>query len=383
MKTVDKIIKVSNVGLRLTKFLLKTNVFKQTGEKRSYPKVVQLPLTYECDSKCVMCNIWNMDHSGEASAEEFSHFMKDPIFSKVEAIGINGGEISLVKDFNSYVDEILKLPELKHLNVISNGFRKDVLLSNCQKIYEKCKSKGISFHIALSLDGYEDVHNEVRGVRNAFTKVMSTLNEIKDNKNKYCDSYDVGCTVINQNVSYLMQLDEFCKSEDINIKYRMGIENERIESNLLTKNFSVLLNDKMQSAAEFFHMKYMETPLSSLPIKFKYFSIFYYLTKKDSKRLLGCYWKENGITLDSRGEIYYCAVKSKSLGSLRNSSGESVFFDEENIAYRKGIIENDCDNCIHDYHGVPEATNVLIFYKDMLKEFMAIRLYALKVRWLR
>lgn len=363
------------------RFLQTSSFPKIDGGQKKYPKVIQLPITYNCNAKCVMCNIWQMDHSGEATVEEFSTFMQDDIFKKVEAVGINGGEPSLVPNLYEYADEILKLPSLKSLNIISHGFSPKPLFKQVEKIYAACKEQGINFHIAISLDGVEDVHNTVRGIGYAFEKTTSTIDEIIKNQDKYCDSYDIGCTVVTQNIDYLIELDTYAKSKKYNIKYRLGIDNKRIESDKLRDQYSVIYSPLKQSAKEFFHSQISQT--KDLANRFKYFSIFYWLNSDKPKRLLGCSWKDEGITLDARGELYYCAVASNSIGGLRQKSGEKIFFDEKNIEYRKSIIANSCDGCIHDYSGKPEFKNLFIFFKESIKDKFSMRLYALKVRFMQ
>jgi len=353
---------------------------KIDGRKKKYPKVIQLPITYNCNAKCVMCNIWQMDHSGEATVEEFSIFMKDDIFKEVESVGINGGEPSLVPNLHEYADEILKLSSLKALNIISHGFSPKPLFTNLEKIYASCQARGISFHVAISLDGVADVHDTVRGRANVFEKTTATIDEIIENQHKYCDSYDLGCTVIKQNVDYLIELDTYAQKKNYNIKYRLGIDNKRIESDKLREQYSVLYSPLRQSAKEFFH--YLMTRPSDLGNKFKYYSIFYWLNRDKPKRLIGCDWKDNGITLDARGEIYYCAVASNSLGSLRKEEGEKIFFDDKNIKYRQSIVKNSCDGCIHDYSGQPELKNVWKFLSNLVRDRFAMKIYEIKVRFI-
>ena len=364
-------------GLR---FLQTSSFTKIDGSTKKYPKVIQLPITYNCNAKCVMCNIWQMDHSGEATVEEFATFMQDEIFKKVEAVGINGGEPSLVPNLYEYADEILKLPSLKALNIISHGFSPKPLFKQVEKIYASCKEKGVSFHISISLDGVDDVHNTVRGIGYAFEKTTGTIDEIIKNQDKYCDSYDIGCTIVTQNINYLMELDTYAKSKNYNIKYRLGIDNKRIESEKLRDQYSVIYSPLRQSAKEFFH--YQTSKSKNLADRFKYYAIFYWLNSDKPKRLLGCLWKDEGITLDARGELYYCAVASNSIGTLREEKGEAIFFSDKNIEYRKGIIKNSCNGCIHDYTGTPESVSVLIFLKDMIKNRFAMKLYELKVKFL-
>lgn len=362
------------------RFLQTSSFSKIDGSRKKYPKVIQLPITYNCNSKCVMCNIWQMDHSGEATVEEFLKFMQDDIFKEVEFVGINGGEPSLVPNLYEYADEILKLPSLKSLNIISHGFSPKPLFKNVEKIYASCKEKGVNFHIAISLDGVGEIHNIVRGKSNVFEKTISTIDEIIANQSKYCDSYDIGCTIVNQNIDYLIQLDTYAKNKNYNIKYRLGIDNKRIESDKLRDQYSVIYSSHQQSAKEFFHYKMMQE--RDVMNRFKYYSIFYWLNEKTPKRLLGCLWKDEGITLDARGELYYCAVASDSIGSLRQERGEKIFFDNKNIEYRKSIIKNSCDGCIHDYNGKAEFKDVWKFLSDEIKNRVAMKIYELKVRFM-
>jgi MoaA/NifB/PqqE/SkfB family radical SAM enzyme len=362
------------------RFLQTSSLTKIDGSKKKYPKVIQLPITYNCNARCVMCNIWQMDHSGEATVEEFATFMQDDIFKEVESVGINGGEPSLVPNLYEYADEILKLPSLKSLNIISHGFSPKPLFKNVEKIYASCKAKGIHFHIAISLDGVGEVHDIVRGREKVFEKTTSTIDEIIENQHKYCDSYDIGCTIVSQNIDYLIELDTYAKSKNYNIKYRLGIDNKRIESDKLRDQYSVIYSPLRQSAKEFFHYQMSQT--KDLSNRFKYYSIFSWLNSQEPKRMLGCTWKDEGVTLDSRGELYYCAVASDSIGSLRKNKGEEVFFDNQNIEYRKSIIKNSCDGCIHDYSGKPEFKDVWKFLSETVQNRLAMKIYELKARFL-
>ncbi|MBK8443764.1 MAG: radical SAM protein [Sphingobacteriales bacterium] len=349
------------------KLLVTARWTPEDGTAKRYPKVVQMPMTYRCNAKCVMCNIWKMDWSNEVTLEEFEKHLSDPLFKEVRALGINGGEPSLVKQLPRYAEIILRLPKLQSLNIISHGFNRKLLLPALKEIYALCRQKGVHFHVSISLDGYGAVHEQVRGLR-VFPLVEATLETIKNEKSKYCDTLDLGCTVVQHNVEHLQELDVYARLRQYDIKYRLGIDNKRIESQKLHDQFSVLYDATYQTATEFFHSRYFKA--KPLYEKFKYFSIYHWLATPPARRrrLLGCDWKENGVTIDSRGDIYYCAVASDKIGSLRQTTGESAFFKPENLTYRTQIIQNECDNCIHDYHGKPEFKNVWFFLRKHFNE---------------
>lgn len=365
---------ILSTALRL---LQTATLFKIDGGKKKYPKIIQLPITYNCNSRCVMCNVWQMDHSNEADIEEFTKFMKDTVFKEVEAVGINGGEPSLVPDLPEYAEAILSLPKIKALNLISHGFSQKPLLASLEAIYKMCRKKNVHFHVAISLDGVEKVHDTVRGKANVFEKTVSTIDAIIKDQKRYCDSYDLGCTIVKQNIDHLAALDVYAKSKDYHLKYRLGVSNKRIQSDAMEERYSVLHDrPSRQSAKEFFFCQMQQT--KDLIKRFKYYAIFTWLDSKKPRRMLGCTWKDEGITLDARGELYYCAVASESIGSLRKESGEKIFFDDKNITYRQEIIKHSCDGCIHDYGGRPQMRDVWMFFTGMLKARTVMKLYRLK-----
>ncbi len=346
----------------------------------NYPKVIQLPITKKCNSRCVMCNVWNMDFSDDYKLEEFSKHMLDPLFKEVESVGINGGEPSLVKDLPQYIEQILKLPSLKTINIISHGFNSKRLLKHCRQIFQMCKKNAIGFHISISLDGVGNIHDSVRGIKNVFHKTLYTINEITENQEIYCHSFDIGCTVVDQNIDHLMELDSFSKVNNLQIKYRLGIENKRIGSDLLVDNYSVKYNKNKQTAKEFFHYK-MQNAINSEE-KFKYFSIFYWLNSDKPRRLSGCSWKKDGVTLDSSGNLFYCAVESNKIGSLRVNKGEDIFFNKNNLDYRQRILDHKCDSCIHDYAGIVLDTDRLIYLEYEASRKIVMDVYRIKAKLL-
>ena len=65
---------------------------------------------------------------------------------------------------------------------------------------------------------------KLRGIPNVFSKTIETISSIVNNKEIYCDSYDIGCTVVKQNVDYLAELESFAEKMNWNIKFRLGIK---------------------------------------------------------------------------------------------------------------------------------------------------------------
>ena len=341
------------------------------------PTSIQLPITNRCNSRCEMCDVWQMDTSGEMDSIEFQKILSDPLFSQVTSVGINGGEPTLVNNIDEYARALCRLPNLRSLSIISHGFNTDRALRSIAQIRKICEQAEVKFHVSISLDGVGEVHDKVRNVPDVFKKTMATILSIKRDKSLYCDTFDVACTVVKGNVHELAELEAFAEMHDLPIKYRLGISNKRIGSDRLLDQFSVISDEQYRfSAIEFFHWQTIKA--SSLTEKFKYYAIFDWLQSPKPSRLLGCIWKDRGITLGPRGDLYYCAVASDCLGSLRESPGKGLYENPKNLKHRSEIIANSCDRCIHDYGGPITLKSYMKFMKFLIKNRFSLKLYKLK-----
>lgn len=338
--------------------ILKQSKWNKKYNMRKYPEVLQFPITNNCNSKCVMCNVTSNILHNEMSVEDFSKVINDPIFSNIKAVGINGGEPFLSKNLIPFVRVLVQKKSLQSLNIISNGFMTEVILKNLKTIYGLCRENKKSFHVSFSLDGYQEIHDKVRGIPGAFQKTMRTINEVRNNMHLYCDSYDIGCTVVKENVYHLVELETFARDVGLNIKFRLGIDNERLHNHSLHNSFSVIDDEKTcQAALEFFYGLVLSS--KNFYDQYKYWAIFSFLCGERPRRL-GCDWRDNGITMDGEGNLYYCAVASPCIGNLKKDCGLDIFFRQENINKKKSILVNKCDDCIHDYSGQ-------LYFKDVLK----------------
>lgn len=381
MKNVIKSILIkSNIGSKALQLIQLSRLVEFSlvqNNKVKSPTSVQLPITNRCNSRCEMCDVWQMDTSGEMDASEFQKILSDPLFAQVTSVGINGGEPTLVNNVDQYAHALCSLPKLRSLSIISHGFNTDRALRSIAQIKKICEQADVKFHVSISLDGVGEVHNKVRNVPDVFQKTMATILSIKRDKSLYCDTFDVACTVVKGNVHELAELEAFAELHDLPIKYRLGISNRRIGSDRLLDQFSVISDEQYKfSAIQFFHWQTIKA--SSLTEKFKYYAIFEWLQSSEPSRLLGCIWKDQGITLGPRGDLYYCAVASDCLGSLKEASGRELYEDPKNLKHRSDIIANSCDNCIHDYGGPITFKSYVKFMNFLIKNRFSLKLYKLK-----
>lgn len=327
---------------------------------RLKPRTIQLPITSYCNSQCKTCNIWKEKNHQNINAEDLCKALQDPFFSKVESVGINGGEPSLHSQFYDVIDAVLTLNNLKSIYFISNGLSQKNLLSKLEKTKEKCNRKGVKFHLTISLDGVGEIHNQTRGVKDGYSRTLKTIESVAEQKNKYCDSFDVGYTVSRYNYMDMVAVEALLTMKNIDSYYHIAVPNKRIHT--FNDSGYDILNDKRATylAREFFFSKYIDA--KSLKSKIKHYINFYYLKENDHRRIAMCNYLKRDVTIDEKLNLYLCATASDCVGSLRK-------FDISDLK-KKGCLEKEylnvkeyCSSCIH-YAFAPTIKGMMFFCNE-------------------
>lgn len=143
------------------------------------PLKLRIGLTNRCNAKCIMCNIWQQEDNTapflphEIKVEEIDKILtyNARFFSKLNHISITGGEPTLRRDFVEIWQVLHKhFPDM-NMSFNSNGFSTNKLLGYVEEI--------LKFHerltVMISVDGYGENHDKVRGMKNVFPHVLKTV----------------------------------------------------------------------------------------------------------------------------------------------------------------------------------------------------------------
>jgi MoaA/NifB/PqqE/SkfB family radical SAM enzyme len=122
-------------------------------------------LTYRCDSRCSMCNIWQNPTrtSTEIDLETLSRLP-----GGFDHLNLTGGEPTLRKDLGEIVD--LLAPKACTTEISTNGLHPDKLVPIVEK------HPGIK--IRISVEGFEATNNCVRGEKGGFTRKMECMDAL-------------------------------------------------------------------------------------------------------------------------------------------------------------------------------------------------------------
>lgn len=329
-------------------------VFGKRPFKLERPKVIQFPVIDICNSRCQMCRIWENKKSKDITVEQLRKGLSNKLFSEVTGIGFNGGEPTLRNDLKYLVQVAIDcLPALKHVSLITNAYKYKEVIARVEEVGLICEERNVQFDLMVSLDGYEEIHDLVRGKPGNFERAKKVIEFAQTSH--LVDSLRIGCTVIRDNVYHLSDLLDFCIENGLYIKYRLGVPHQRLYTENVTEPYA-LTNSEVYEFIEFLEgliNNYEEDYLQKMFYRSLIDQLIY-----GSPRKAGCDWKHRGATITAKGELAYCAVKSKTLmNSISEGDPEVAYFENQDHLF--DIIKNSCDDCNHDYVGIPDGREYL------------------------
>lgn len=331
-------------------FKLASYLWKRRPYALEKPIVLQFPVIDICNSHCQMCKIWENKKSEDISPDDLRLGLKNSLYSEVSSIGLNGGEPTLRRDLGALAAVLFEeLPKLKGVSLITNAYNYQEVIERITDVGEVVAQYHGRLDVMVSLDGYGEVHDLVRGKPGNFERAQHVIDFVT--KSPLVHSVRIGCTIIKANVYGLHDLFDYCQRRGLYIKYRLGIPHQRLYTLNLVEPYALDVNEKYH-VAEFLEglIQHYET---SPQQRFFYRSLIDQILH-DDKRKAGCDWQHRGATITSKGELLYCAVQSKPLGLIQKHNSQSIYF--ENQPHLRDIIQNKCDSCNHDYMGIAPKT---------------------------
>lgn len=163
---------------RFSRALFLKSVLISNFKRLNFPFKISFAVTYRCNLKCKMCNIWKKSNEDtELSVKEIDNFFKNA--NKFSWVGLGGGEAFLREDLPEIMDVLLYYCDrLYAVHFATNGQLRDKIVNLAKHIHEK--NKKLKLVYSISIDGPPLLHDEIRGVKGSWGNAISTFKSLKD-----------------------------------------------------------------------------------------------------------------------------------------------------------------------------------------------------------
>lgn len=308
------------------------------------PQAVSLEITHKCIARCIMCNIWRIPgDQPELSIEEWLELLSSNLLSDLRELDITGGEPYLLDDVDLLFSGISRLKNrslksLKSVSVTTNGFLTERVIEKTEMILKDFKKADMELVVVCAMDATGDIHEKIRNVKDAWSKVNRTIDGLIKLRGKYKNLIiGLKTTILPENINELDKISRYAEERDLFmiispcIITRGRYLNKDIEKNL------VFSEDDKKKMIRFFKGNQFRWSFHAENLV-KYFETGY--MKKP------CTCGFNYFFTRSSGEIFLCPLVDQSIGNIKEKTLEELFTSDKAKNIRKKVGKfPECRNC--------------------------------------
>jgi radical SAM protein with 4Fe4S-binding SPASM domain len=286
-----------------------------------HPVDALLAVTYKCNARCTMCNIWRTPAQNELSPEEWSN-----VPPALRDINISGGEPFLREDLPSLVEVFRNRCPRARIIISSNGIGPERIRGVASLLVRIDPTIGVG----ISIDGIGETHDRIRGVRGAYLQATESLEILKGAGVK---DLRVAFTAVEQNLDEMEDVYELSRrlevefscvvAHDSEIYFRTEGKFVKSTGTLITRLNSVALKELATSSPKRWFRSYFYKGLAD------------YL--RDGRRMLPCLAGDATLFIDPTGEVYPCNVLGLSMGNIRDRAFNELWSAEKAVDVRRKV----------------------------------------------
>lgn len=338
----------------------------------SLPSFCTFDVTWRCNSRCKMCNVWQKPkEEEEMTLPEITNIFQQQRFDVVK---LTGGEPFLRDDLVQITKAIQRYGWPGMIHISSNGMLTDRILAFFNEV-----GPAKNIHIKISLDAVGQKHDEIRGVP-AFQSVMTTLSELSKLREKLGFYLGINQTLLNKDgLENYWQVKEISQRLNVPIHPALAhttkvalFANEN-NVNLLPKegsSFDCFDELPKEQIAEMLNIIRKEAESISnfkerLVRKYYLNGLYNRLVKKKDSPKPACVALKNHLRILPNGDVPVCFHNSTVVGNLRKTPLRDLWFSEEMKKYRQ--MTKQCSGCWSDCEVIPSAVYGGDIIKGLLK----------------
>ncbi len=139
-------------------------------------------VTSRCNLRCSHCfYLEELNKHDEMSLEEIEKVARS--LAPLSFVRMTGGEPFLRKDLPEVIHAFRRHSATKRLGIITNGTRPEWVQKTVARMFEL--SPDVTVDVGVSVDGLQEVHDELRGLKGSFQRAKDTVAELVNAQRDY------------------------------------------------------------------------------------------------------------------------------------------------------------------------------------------------------
>lgn len=335
--------------------------------KRVKPRFLTYLVTFGCNARCMMCDSWKKETADDLSLEEINQALSQ--LPTMDAVRLSGGEPFVRQDFPEIVESVQRYLKPKGLHITTNGFLTKRIMS-----FLEYRDKKLPLQLMISVDGFGEKHNEVRGHHLAWQRTSELIEWLAPRRKELNVDLSVNQTIVdNEGLDHYRQLRDFLKPFDVFNQVVIAYDESATYNleqgvNIAKKHASTYpLFPGLSRTVVLQLLHEIEQDLSNFPRINRWFKRYYLagiynrLDKTDATPNPPCVALNSHMRLYPNGDVPTCQFNSQTVGNLREQSFEELWFGKKAVAKREWV--KNCEGCWAECEVVPSA----IYTADILQ----------------
>lgn len=313
------------------------------------PESALIELCFKCNLNCRHCgsslNAYKKSRKGEPlSLTEFYSAIDDLKGLGGKRIGLVGGEPLLYENW----EEVAKYASDRnfYVSMISNGMIID------DEMAHKIKKCGIAL-VALSLDGPETYHNELRGSQMAFKNVLKAIASLK----KEGVQVNIITTIMKGNLPLLPEIEKTISTKGVSFwQLQLGIPMGKLSEHM---EFVIEPNQLLDVKKFILEAKQRNQIQLTIADSIGYCSQDELIMRNNSSTngervYLGCMAGCKAVAIESNGDVKGClSLQNERFieGNIRERSLKDIWTDKKSFNYNRNFNSESlggyCSKCVY------------------------------------
>jgi len=370
---------------KLSRLMRESSSWLEAGKKKlisipdptSGPRELHFELTYSCNQRCLMCDIWPRYRNDpdlkkeELTLDEIKAMVESStLLRNLELVLFSGGEPFLRPDLVPIVTFFAERYPSSQLVILSNCFDRKLVLEKLDQILKTVPQANIM--LGTSLDGIGKNHDRVRGVPGAFEKLDAILKEIKEKYPRI--TIETNFTITPANSDQLLPAFNYTREMGIGFSSQFPIPWEgTAELEWQPRQLKEVEEDIERVMEEIYREEsaIIGPPPPRLLIRLQYLKGLLEYERNPRRIFPHCPAPYRYAMISPRGDLYFCPkLKEMVVGNIRETPLDELWLNDKAEKIRRYINAGSCHcwlNCTAYINiekaieiGQPPARKVLV-----------------------